>query len=272
MNRSYFGKIVRILIWPILVGIGQFLIVAILSFIFMQNQVEQMKLKYPSESEQQIIERVNQLDLSVPLNEYMESHMIYVVLVNALIFIPIMVHQYSKYKKKGKKQNLSFSIFWILSPIAFSLLFHIPLIGMGVRYEVTTASYLWLLILSEGLIGPILEEYLFRGVVYHKLKELYTTKNAMIYCTIIFALFHGNLLQIIFALLLGTILILLYERYQDIKIPILFHSIVNLCSLLLIPQLQNIHIIFTILIFLTSAGLLYCGYRTDWKKENISLE
>lgn len=269
MNRSYFGKIIRILIWPILVGIGQFLIVAILTFIFMQHQVEKMKLAYPSETEKQIIERVNQLDLSIPLNDYMKSHMIYVVLVNALIFIPIMMHQYYKYKPKRKKQKSSFSIFWIFSPIAFSLLFHIPLIGMGVRYTVTSIPYFWILILSEGIIGPMLEEYLFRGVVYHKLKELYVTKNAMIYCTILFAVFHGNLLQIIFALLLGSILILLYERYQDIKIPILFHSIVNLSSLLLIPQLQNIPMIYIILIFVVSASLLYLGYRKSWKKEQI---
>lgn len=266
MNRSYFGKIIRILIWPVLVGIGQFLIVAILSLMFMQSQVNQMKLAYPSESEEQIIERVNQMDLSVPLNDYMESHMIYIVLINFLIFIPILVHQYHKLKQNKAKQKSSFSIFGILSPIAFCLVFHIPLIGMGVHYEVTESSYFWILILSEGIIGPILEEYLFRGVVYHKLKELYTTKNAMIYCTILFALFHDNLLQIVFALLLGTILISLYEKYQDIKMPILFHSIVNLISLLLIPHLQNMHIIFTVIIFIVSVGLLYFGYHNRWRK------
>lgn len=264
MNRSYFGKVIRILIWPILVGIGQFLIVAILSFVFMQKQVDQMKLAYPSETEQQIIERVNQLDLSVPLNAYIESHMIYVILVNLVLIMPILIYQYRKYRYQKQKAKVSSPILLFFAPIVFCLLFHIPLIWLGVRYEVT--SYFWILLLSEGIIGPIIEEYLFRGIVYHKLKELYPKKNAMIFCTVLFAIFHGNFIQIIFALLLGTILILLYDKYQDIKIPILFHIVVNLTSLLLIPNLQNISFIITILIFIVSTIIFYIFCITQWRE------
>lgn len=266
MNRSYFGKVIRILIWPILVGIGQFLIVAILSFIFMQKQVDQMKLTYPSETEQQIIERVNQLDLSVPLNAYIESHMIYVIFVNLFLILPILIHQYRKYMPQKQKIKVSFPILLFFGPIVFCLLFHIPLIWLGVRYEVTITSYFWILVLSEGLIGPIVEEYLFRGIVYHKLKELYPKKNAMIFCTVLFAIFHDNFIQIIFALLLGTILILLYDKYEDIKIPILFHSVVNLTSLLLIPRLQNVYFFITVLIFIGSLLLFYMFYLTQFRK------
>ncbi len=268
MNRSYFGKVIRILIWPILVGIGQFLIVAILSFIFMQKQVDQMKLAYPSETEQQIIERVNQLDLSVPLNAYIESHMIYVILVNLVFILPILIHQYRKYMIKKKNIKVSFPILLFFAPIVFCLLFHIPLIWLGVRYEVTFTSYFWILVLSEGVIGPIIEEYLFRGIVYYKLKELYPKKNAMLFCTILFAIFHGNWIQIVFALLLGTILILLYDQYQNIKIPILFHSVVNLTSLLLIPYLQNIYVPITVLIFIIGGIIFYVFFLTQWRKRS----
>lgn len=262
-NRfSNFRKVVCILLWPILVGVGQFLVVAILSFLFMQGQVNQMKQIYPTESEQQIIDRVSELDLSVPLNEYMESHMIYVILINVFIILPILIYQYRKYRVKKIKRNYPNFILLLFTPIAFCLLFHIPLVAMGVRYALTNSSYFWLLLISEGIIGPIVEEYLFRGVVYHKLKEIYSKKHAMIFCTIIFAFFHNNLLQIVFALLLGTILIWLYEKYQDIKIPILFHCITNLVSFLLIPHLQNIHFIFTILLFIMSATILYWFYYT----------
>lgn len=266
-KTSYFGKIIRILVWPVLIGVGQFLIVAILSFLFMQKQVDQMKLEYPLESEEQIIERVNQLDLSTPLNEYMESHMIYVVLINAFLFVPILVHQYYKYRQKVSKEKKN-NLFLVFAPIAFCLLFHIPLLGMGVRYEVMNTSYFWIFLFSEGIVGPVLEEYLFRGVVYHKLKEIYPTKNAMIFCTLIFALFHGNILQIIFAALLGTILILLYEKYQDIKVPIVFHSIVNLVSLLCIPYLQNIHLIFTIGLFLVSGICFYWFCQKEFSSKH----
>ncbi len=256
-NSSYFWNVIRVLMWPILVGIGQFLIVAILSFLFMQGQVDQMKLEYPSESEEQIIERVNQMDLSIPLNEYMESHMIYIVVLNAFLFIPILIYQYYKHRQKSEKIKVTNFIWLFLSPFAFCFLFHIPLLGMGVQYEAIHTSYFWILVISEGIVGPVLEEYLFRGVVYHKLKKIYTTKNAMIFCTIIFALFHDNLLQIIFTALLGTILILLYEKYQDMKVPIFFHCVVNLVSLLWIPYLQSIHFALTIILFLASAISFY---------------
>lgn len=267
MNNHFsnFRKVVCILLWPILVGVGQFLVVAILSFLFMQGQVHQMKQIYPQDSEQQIIDRVSELDLSVPLNEYIESHMIYVVLFNVLIILPILMYQYHKYKEKNNKKNDLNSILLLLSPIAFCLLFHIPLIGMGVRYSVNHSSYFWILLISEGIVGPIMEEYLFRGVVYHQLKELYSKKQAMIFCTVIFAVFHDNLLQMVFAFLLGTILILLYEKYQDIKIPILFHCITNFVSLLCIPYLQNIHFFFTVLLFIMSVAVLY-GFYYTYKK------
>lgn len=264
MNNHFsnFRKVVCILLWPILVGVGQFLVVAILSFLFMQGQVNQMKQIYPTESEQQIIDRVSELDLSVPLNEYMESHMIYVILINVLIILPILIYQYRKYKGRNIKRTYRNFILLLFAPIAFCLLFHIPLVAIGVRYTLNNSSYFWMLLMSEGIVGPIVEEYLFRGVVYHKLKEIYSKNQSMIFCTVIFAFFHNNLLQIVFALLLGIILILLYEKYQDIKIPILFHCITNLVSFLLIPYLQNIHFLFTILLFIMSATILYCFYYT----------
>lgn len=251
---SYLRKVVCILAWPILVGLGQFLIVAILSLIFMQNQVNQMRLQYPAETDQQLIERVSQLDLSQPLNDYIESHMIYTVVLNICLLLPFFIHVYRKYKTSKKIKNWNYLLFF--APIAFTILFHIPLIIIGVRYHITS-SHLWIMILSEGIVGPIIEEYLFRGIVYHKLKELYPKKNAMVLCTIIFALFHGNLIKIIFAAFLGTLLILLYERYQDIKVPIVFHVIVNLVSLLLIPYLQELSFLY--ILFVSIIGLVIFG-------------
>ncbi len=246
-------KVVRILLWPILVGMGQFLIVAILSFLFMQEQVKKMELQYPNESESQIIERVNQLDISIPLNDYVSARLPYVILWNGVILM-IIVKKYQQYKIK-QTESLKHPILFIISPIAFCILFHIIFIALGLQYE-KIENYLWLLLCSECLLGPILEEYLFRGFVYHELQKIYPKKNAMFFCTVLFALFHGNLLQILFAFLLGTILIFLYEKYQNIKIPIIFHIIVNFISVLVIPHLHNLNSITLIFIFLVCILLL----------------
>ena len=97
LHFSNFGKVIQILCWPILVGLGQFFIVAILSFLFMQNQVNEIKKVYPNETDEQIIERVEQLDLEEPLNAYMESHMIYVVAFNVLL-TAFLIKKYNQLK------------------------------------------------------------------------------------------------------------------------------------------------------------------------------
>ena len=269
LHFSNIGKVARILCWPVLVGVGQLLIVAILSFLFMQGQVSKLKSIYPMETGEQILERANQLDLREPLNTYMESHMIYVILFNVLLLV-FFIRQYHKYQVIKKGYPSKQIPLLLLAPISFCLLFHIILVMMGMRYQVNATSYFWMILLSEGLLGPILEEYLFRGIVYHKLKEIYPVKSAMILCTGIFALFHGNLLQIVFALLLGSILIVLYEKYQDIKVVSIFHILVNLTSLLLVPHLQNLHVVLTVAICIL-CGFTFYSCCCQWKKVKSSI-
>ena len=52
-----------------------------------------------------------------------------------------------------------------------------------------------------GIMGPILEEYLFRGIVYNELKTFESKKNATILASLIFALVHTNYINMIYAFL-----------------------------------------------------------------------
>lgn len=86
-----------------------------------------------------------------------------------------------------------------------------------------------------GLIVPAAEEVLFRGLVYRRLKR-YTKQcmnavwPAILGASAVFALVHGNLIQIAFAFPMGIILAALCERYGTIAAPIVFHITVNLSS------------------------------------------
>ncbi len=262
LQFSNFGKFVQVLCWPIVVALGQFFIVAILSFFFMQGQLNDLKKIYPYESEEQIIERLNQLELEEPLNAYIESHMIYVFGFNILLTV-FFIKKYHKFHIQKKNYPVKKLPKLILAAITFCILFHIILIFLGMRYQVNSNVSFWIFVIFEGVIGPILEEYLFRGIIYHKLKDIYPIKTAMILCTAIFALFHGNLLNIVFALLLGGILIILYEKYHNIYVPCLFHILVNLTSLLLVPFLQNIHFIFMITLCIVAIYILYYFLKDD---------
>ena len=112
-------------------------------------------------------------------------------------------------------------------------------------------------IISSGIIGPILEELLFRGVVYNKLKEFFKPMQAIIGCSIIFALFHiSNGLNVLYAFMMSFILIYLYEKYKNIKAPMLLHLTANATIIIALPIILkniiwlNLFVLFMMIIIL----------------------
>lgn len=73
----------------------------------------------------------------------------------------------------------------------------------------------------------------FPWTCYRKLERYVSVKKAVLLGAAIFAVYHGNLLQILFAFPMGIILNLLYHRYEDLRVPILFHAVSNLMAVLL---------------------------------------
>lgn len=102
-------------------------------------------------------------------------------------------------------------------------------------------------ILNVGIIGPILEEFLFRGWVYQKLQKLYSNNKAKWLTTSLFAVSHGNIIKIIYAFLIGTILIDSYQKTEQFKILLCIHISANLSVLLLYPYVVSYRIIGIIL-------------------------
>lgn len=86
----------------------------------------------------------------------------------------------------------------------------------------------WLGVLSYGILAPLGEETVFRGIVYGKLKSISNVPVAIILSGFAFGLFHGNLVQAVYATVLGIVLALVYEIYDSILAPMLFHGIANL--------------------------------------------
>ena len=87
-------------------------------------------------------------------------------------------------------------------------------------------------IIGVGVIAPIMEEVLFRGLVYHRLKDYNKGWLSIILAAGMFAVYHGNLRQAVAAFPMAVIMILLYDRWDSILAPILFHITVNLSSIL----------------------------------------
>lgn len=84
-----------------------------------------------------------------------------------------------------------------------------------------------------GIVSPLAEETLFRGLLYNRMKLYFPTFWSMILSSLFFGLYHGNLVQGLFGFLLGMVIVWLYELYGKWYVPVVFHGIVNICSWLL---------------------------------------
>lgn len=90
------------------------------------------------------------------------------------------------------------------------------------------------------VISPILEEIIFRGLIYRALKGRGSKFVAAGFTSFIFALIHWNLLAFAGLFMLSICLIKIYEHSADIREPILVHALLN--AITIICLLWNTHV------------------------------
>jgi membrane protease YdiL (CAAX protease family) len=81
--------------------------------------------------------------------------------------------------------------------------------------------------LGVGILVPIAEEMLFRGVIHRALRQFLTFWPAVLISSLLFGLFHVEPPIIVGAAVLGGICAWVYERSQSIWTAILIHLINN---------------------------------------------
>lgn len=91
----------------------------------------------------------------------------------------------------------------------------------------------WLILLTIGIIAPIAEELLFRGLVFHMFNRHMNVKIALIVQGLLFGAFHMNLVQGVYASVLGIVLGIAYLLTGSLWIPIIIHIVNNSVALLL---------------------------------------
>lgn len=119
---------------------------------------------------------------------------------------------------------------WVLSFFSFS----------NQTQEALFGSNLIVQLAGIGIIVPVMEEVLFRGIVYNRLKGYTkTVKSAAVLAAAVFAVYHGNVVQILFAFPMALILIALYEKWGTLRADITFHMAVNLSSVIFTAVLSS---------------------------------
>lgn len=108
-----------------------------------------------------------------------------------------------------------------------------------------SASYHGTLPFALGLVNyvlltPIVEEIVFRWLFYGRVRRALGVKVAMICSALVFGIYHGNLVQAIYAFLMGLALCYFYEKSGSILSSIIFHACANFVIFALAYVPQNI--------------------------------
>ena len=263
-------KIIKIIDWPILFGISQFLITILFSLLFLMLQ----KNKYPNYT---INEIINSENYALNLSNFLSKYSILIMLIMLIIFVPILLKKYQIYKKtniltyKNKISTilLGTSLAIILNIIIFRINY---IINITDRYNNLNNKRLLVNILSSGILGPIIEELIFRGIVYNRLKEITSIKASMIISTIIFALFHFELSQIFYAFLMGFLFVNIYEFYGNLKASIIAHMSANIVITLFIYNIINFSVINQLIIYIISFVIFIISLkRVNYFKKNTKI-
>lgn len=100
-------------------------------------------------------------------------------------------------------------------------------------------------IILYGLVSPLAEEVVFRGVIYNRLRRFYGPVIGVVVSGIFFGAFHGNLVQGVYGACMGMLIAYVYERQGSFFFPVLFHAVANL-TVYSIAHLQAVqHVQFT---------------------------
>lgn len=182
------------------------------------------------------------------LNSFFSNEFYFIIVFfNILVLLYLLKHYYTKEKEIRLSSFIS-SIFIVVS---VSLVLNMLFFMFNLQNVSNMSISIYLLIFSSGIIGPIVEEYLFRKILLTRLLELYSTKLAIIIECLIFSLFHSGLNGIIYAFIIGLILSIIYVKYKNINVSIIAHMISNTLVLFLIG--------FNIYILLLSIVMLILG-------------
>lgn len=164
--------------------------------------------------------------------------------VAAVITIPIFVRMMIKddFKIETPGFNVGKTICAIVMSIAVAvglnnILLLINIAEFSESYqksaELLYAPSLPVQLLCLGIIYPIMEELLFRGLLFRRIRNNTSAFNAIISSALFFGAYHGNSVQMIYGTICGIMLAYFYEKSGSIKVPIMGHIVMNITAVIL---------------------------------------
>lgn len=78
-----------------------------------------------------------------------------------------------------------------------------------------------------GIISPLAEEVVFRGIIYNRIRKNCSIPVAVFLSALLFGLYHGNIVQGAYGFLMGAMIAYTYEQLDSFFHAFLFHAAAN---------------------------------------------
>jgi len=183
--------------------------------------------------------------LAGQINEMMSPNVLYLISVAAAVICGVIFYFWYRHETRGlqkgalssvfhSKTILQFLLLGISCQLFFSGIMNLlqPLLpklfdSYGDMMEGLLGSNLLLVLLYTILIAPVSEELIFRGVILHRAGKVLPFIGANLLQALFFGIYHGNIIQGIYATAMGFLLGLIYRKYNTIIASIFLHMIIN---------------------------------------------
>ncbi len=288
MKKNSIFKKVWDIVFPVIIYFSISVITAFVAMIGMTVKIVMEKNEIYDSSASDNLELVEEV-----MSSYTNNVLI-LTLISALISLPVLYYLYKsdfkklfaneKYKVIPYVNYVYVAIVAIFGSITFNTLISFSnLINFFPGYnEVAEFLYdesLLVQILGVAIVIPIVEELIFRGLIFKRMSTYAKTSTAVIISSLIFAVYHFNVVQGIYAFLVGIIFAIVYDRYNNLLAPCLAHIAANGTSVFLSETglYESIYSSVIMAILFTILSVVIFVYSFRWilknvKKERINIE
>ncbi|MBB5263836.1 hypothetical protein HNP82_000934 [Catenibacillus scindens] len=275
MNYMSPGRRLWRLFSPILLYYGIVILISLMgSFIVTYQMAGEMAAMTMEEFTQDLM--VRSLEATVPI--YFASGLIALIPLALMMRSDRRGHMYVGDVRGKNIGALAYCLIaGILSSLAVSIFVTISQAGQvfdgyaEATGEILSQSLI-MQVLSAGIVMPVVEEMIFRGLMYSRMKDFMTPRGALLLSSLIFGVYHGNVIQGIYGVVMGLLLVFVYEKYQTLAAPVLCHIGANAVSIVL--QLLNVQIgsaVWAVLGAVICLLLLYLILRQIQKRVHVDM-
>lgn len=226
------------------------------------------------------------------MQQHIKNNMYTIVLIGDVLFLIVLI---PAIKKKLVQRDC-------FKKISFSTIINLFILGIGmdgivaltgvilstifpsyleVSKTISNATGSYLQLFSIVICAPIFEEIFFRGFIFGYLKKNFNIIGAIIVQALVFGIVHGNIVQGIYASILGIALAIVYLHYESLFACIIVHIVTNFFGSVvngfLVSKINNEVIIITIFVIIATVCIYIPGtkiYKEHKSKvnEKISIE